>query len=116
MKRTQENNLSWEEFMKVEMRVGTITSAEIFKDVKNPAYKLLIDFGDCGIRKTSAQLTTLYRPEDLIGQQVVGVLNFPPKQIATMMSECLVLGALGKNNTVTLLNTERKVENGLRIG
>lgn len=108
--------LSWDEFMKVEMRVGTILSAEEFKEVKNPAYKMIIDFGKYGKRKTSAQITKLYHPKDLVGKQVIAVINFPPKQIANMMSECLVLGGVGDNKEVTLIEPERKVENGTRIG
>lgn len=108
--------LSWEEFERVEMRVGTILEAEVFDAARQPAYKLLIDFGPLGVRKSSAQITDLYQPEDLIGRQVIAVVNFPPKQIATMKSECLVLGAMGESKVVTLLSTERKVENGSRIG
>jgi tRNA-binding protein len=111
-----ENKLTWDEFMNVEMRVGTIISAEIFEEVRNPAYKISIDFGEFGIRKTSAQVTALYQAEELIGKQVVAVINFPPKQIATMMSECLVLGGIGDNKEVTLLQPERTVKNGTRIG
>ncbi len=110
------NTLTWNEFMQVEMRVGTILSAEIFAEVRNPAYKITIDFGEFGQRKTSAQVTALYTPEELIGKQVVAVINFPPKQIANMMSECLVLGGIGENKEVTLLQPERKVKNGTRIG
>ena len=116
MKNNLETNLSWNDFQKVEMRVGTILSAEVFEEVRKPAYKMQIDFGEFGIKKTSAQITKLYNPEDLIGKQVVAVVNFPPKQIANMMSECLVLGVIGVENEVTLLQTERKVKNGLRIG
>jgi len=112
----KENALTWGEFQKVEMRVGTIISAEVFEEVRNPAYKMVIDFGALGTRKTSAQLTKLYKAEELVGKQVVAVVNFPPKQIATMMSECLVLGGLGNDQEVTLLQPERKVENGMRIG
>ncbi|MDP8162985.1 tRNA-binding protein [Pasteurella skyensis] len=108
--------LTWNEFMKVEMRVGTIISAEKFEEVRNPAYKMQVDFGEYGIRKTSAQITHRYTPETLIGKQVIAVMNFPPKQIANMMSECLVLGSVGKNNEVTLIEPERVVENGERIG
>jgi tRNA-binding protein len=108
--------LTWDEFSKVEMRVGTIVSAEDFKEVKNPAYKLVIDFGIYGKRKTSAQITHLYEPKELIGKQVIAVVNFPVKQIANFMSECLVLGGLGDNKEVTLIGPERKVENGTRIG
>jgi tRNA-binding protein len=108
--------LTWNEFMKVEMRVGTIISAEEFKEVKKPAYKMIIDFGEFGKRKTSGQITKLYKPEQLIGKQVIAVVNFPPKQIANMMSECLVLGGLGENKEVTLIEPERTVKNGTRIG
>lgn len=110
------NHLSWSDFSKVDMRVGTIIEATVFKEARNPAYKIVIDFGDLGTRKTSAQITKLYDPETLIGQQVIAVVNFPPKQIANMQSECLILGTLGEAHTVTLLQPERKVENGLRIG
>ena len=116
MDSTQEKKLDWSEFMKVEMRVGTIVSVEEFKEVKNPAYKMVIDFGEYGLRKTSAQITELYVVEELIGRQVIAVVNFPAKQIANMMSECLVLGGIRNNKEVTLLQPERKVENGTRIG
>ena len=109
-------NLTWSDFQKVEMRIGTILSAEIFKEARNPAYKMVIDFGEFGTRKTSAQITKLYTPKELVGRQVVAVINFPPKQIANIMSECLVLGGVGDNKEVVLLNPERKVENGMRIG
>ncbi len=109
------NNLSWSDFEKVEMRVGTIVEANDFPEGRNPSYQLLIDFGsEIGLRKTSAQLTLLYKKEELIGKQVVAVVNFPKKQIANFMSECLVLGAVeGKN--VTLLQPGKEVSNGLRI-
>ncbi len=107
--------LNWSDFAKVDMRIGTVIHAEIFKEVKNPAYKLKIDFGELGILKSSAQITSLYKPEDIIGKQVVAVINFPPKQIANMMSECLVLGGLGEGKDVTLLQPERHVENGTKI-
>ena len=116
MEATEEKTLEWSEFMKVEMRVGTIISAEEFKEVKNPAYKMVIDFGALGQRKTSAQITELYVAEELIGKQVIAVVNFPAKQIANMMSECLVLGGIGNNKEVTLIQPERKVDNGTRIG
>jgi tRNA-binding protein len=109
------NNLSWEEFEKVDMRVGTIISAEVFKEARKPAYKLQIDFGALGIKHTSAQVTKLYQPEDLIGKQVVAVVNFPVKQIANFFSECLLLGAVN-GTEITVLQTERPVENGLRVG
>ncbi len=107
--------LTWDEFMKVDIRVGTIVSAEVFKEARKPAYKLVIDFGSLGIRKSSAQITRLYAPEELIGKQVVAVVNFPPKQIATIRSECLVLGAVN-GDEVTLLSADKPVANGLRIG
>jgi len=109
-------NIDWADFAKVEMRIGTIISAIEFKEVNNPAYKMQIDFGEFGIKKTSAQITQLYEPNDLIGKQIMGVINFPPKQIANMMSECLVLGVIGNEKDVVLLNPDRKVKNGLRIG
>ncbi|MBK8699152.1 MAG: tRNA-binding protein [Saprospiraceae bacterium] len=107
--------LQWDDFIKVEMRTGTIVKAEIFKEAKKPAYKLLIDFGPLGMKKSSAQLTQLYQPEDLIGKQIVAVVNFPARQIANMQSECLVLGAVGPNHEVTLLTPERNTGNGQRI-
>jgi tRNA-binding protein len=111
-----ENKLTWQEFEKIDIRVGTVVNAEIFKEVKKSAYKLTIDFGELGVRKSSAQITKLYQPEELIGKQVLAVVNFPAKQIATFMSECLVLGTLGKEKEIVLIQPERLVENGLRIG
>lgn len=109
------NNLSFEDFLKVEMRVGTIVDAKEFPGLKNPAYQLFIDFGEeIGVKKSSAQLTALYSLSDLIGKQVVAVVNFPKKQISTFMSECLVLGAVS-GKEVTLLTPEKPVINGLRI-
>ncbi len=116
MMQEEAGQLGWTDFLKVEMRVGTILSAQEFKDAGTPAYKILIDFGEHGTKKTSAQLTKLYDTETLIGKQVIAVVNFPPKQIANIMSECLILATLGENNDFTLLTPERKVENGLRIG
>lgn len=113
-----ENNklLNWEDFLKVEMRVGTVISSEVFSEARKPAYKMTIDFGPLGIRKTSAQICSLYKPEDTVGKQVIAVVNFPPKQIANIMSECLVLGVIGVGNDVTLLQPERTVANGSLIG
>ena len=108
--------LSWGDFTNVDMRVGTIVSAEHFLEAKNPSVKLTIDFGDLGIKKSSAQITKLYHPESLVGRQIIAVVNFPPKQIANMMSECLVLGAVAEQNSVTLLTTDFPVQNGLRVG
>ncbi|MBO9617557.1 MAG: tRNA-binding protein [Niabella sp.] len=108
--------ISWADFTKIEMRVGTITHAEIFKEARKPAYKLTIDFGAYGTRRSSAQITKLYNIEDLPGKQVIAVLNFPRKQIANFFSECLVLGTVGDADTITLLTSEAPVPNGLRIG
>ncbi len=112
-----ENNLTWAEFEKVEMRVGTILEANDFPEARKPAYQLVIDFGPAiGIRKTSAQITKRYKKEDLAGRQIVSVVNFPKKQIGKFMSECLVLGAVGEEGEVILLAPDFKVENGLKIG
>ncbi|GAB3319537.1 tRNA-binding protein [Larkinella ripae] len=110
-----ENDISWADFEKIEIATGTIVAVDAFPEARKPAYKLTIDFGAKGIKRSSAQLTKLYQPVDLLGMQIVAVLNFPPKQIATFKSECLVLGALGNDGAVTLLQTERKTENGSRI-
>lgn len=110
-----ENKLSWFDFQKVEMRVGTIIEAQPFPEARNPAYQLKIDFGDAiGIKKSSAQITDLYSLDELVGKQVVAVVNFPKKQIATFMSECLVLGAVN-GKEVTLLQPDKPVANGLKI-
>lgn len=107
--------ITWKDFEKVEIRTGTIISAEIFKEANKPSYKLEIDFGKLGIKSSSAQLTKLYKPDDLVGKQIVAVVNFPSKQIANMKSECLILGAVGDDGEVTLLQTEQTTKNGLRI-
>lgn len=107
--------LTWSDFEKVEIRTGTVMAAEPFPQARKPAYKLTINFGALGTKRTSAQLTALYKADELVGKQVVAVVNFPPKQIATFRSECLLLGAVGDDGTVTLLQTERPTENGLRI-
>ena len=109
------NKLSWTDFEKIDMRVGTIINVEDFPGLKNPAYKLMIDFGKkIGIKKSSAQITVLYQKEDLMNKQVIAVINFPKKQIANFMSECLVLGNV-KDKKVTLIQPNLVVENGLRI-
>ncbi|MUV02930.1 tRNA-binding protein [Flavobacterium rakeshii] len=109
--------LTWEEFEKTEMRVGTITEVNDFPEARKPAYQLVIDFGETiGIRKSSAQITKRYTKEQLAGRQIVAVVNFPKKQIGKFMSECLVLGAMGADNDIVLLAPDFKVENGLRIG
>ncbi|MBE0391250.1 tRNA-binding protein [Flavobacterium sp. PL002] len=112
-----ENNLSWQEFEKTEMRVGTILEINDFPEARKPAYQLTIDFGTTiGIRKTSAQITKRYSKDDLLDRQIVAVVNFPKKQIGKFMSECLVLGAVGAEGDVILLTPDFKIENGLRIG
>lgn len=110
-----ENNLTWDTFTKVEMRIGTIIEVNDFPEARNPAYQLHIDFGEeFGVKKTSAQITVLHTKEELIGKQIIAVVNFPKKQIANFMSECLVLGAVdGKE--VTLLTPSKTTKNGLRI-
>ena len=107
--------ITWTDFDQVDIRTGTIVAVEAFPQARKPAYKLTIDFGELGTRRSSAQLTKLYQADDLVGKQVVAVVNFPPKQIATFLSECLVLGAISDDGTVTLLQTERQTPNGLRI-
>lgn len=108
--------ITWPDFEKVEIRVGTILEANDFPRARNPAYQLLIDFGpELGLKKSSAQITTLYQKEHLVGKQVVAVVNFPPKQIANFISECLVLGVVGDNKEVVLLQPDKNVKNGQRI-
>ena len=108
------DEINWNDFEKIELRTGTILEAEIFREARKPAYKLIIDFGELGIMKSSAQLTKLYLPADLVGQQIIAVTNFPKKQIGPLMSECLVLG-VQDNDKVTLLTTESKTKNGAKI-
>lgn len=109
--------ITWHDFEKVEMRVGTIIDVHDFPKANKPAYQLIIDFGsEIGIKKSSAQITNQYAKEDLISKQIVAVVNFPKKQIADFMSECLVLGAVGDENDIVLLTSDKPVKNGLRIG
>lgn len=109
------NNLVWDDFEKVEMRVGTIIKVNEFPEAKNPAYQLIIDFGDdIGSKKSSAQITNRYLPQELIGKQIIAVVNFPKKQIGKFMSECLVVGAVNGDDVV-LLTPDKKVANGLRV-
>ncbi len=109
--------IKWNDFERVEMRTGTIIEVEEFEKARKPAYKLLIDFGkDIGKLKSSAQITRRYTLEELPGRQIIAVVNFPKKQIADFMSECLVLGAVGENGDVVLLAPDQRVENGRRIG
>jgi tRNA-binding protein len=108
--------ISWDEFEKVEIRVGTVIKVEDFPEAKKPSYKLLIDFGpEIGVKKSSGQYTKLYRKEDMIGKQVLCCINFPPKQVANFMSECLTCGFNGENGEVVLAVPERKVENGVKL-
>lgn len=108
--------ISWEDFEKIEIRTGTIINAAEFPKAKKPAYQLTIDFGTLGIKQSSAQITHHYSKENLIGKQIVAVVNFPPKQIANFISECLVLGVYDENKQVILLQPDKKTANGLLIG
>lgn len=109
--------ISWADFEKLDIRSGTIISVNDFEKARNPSYQLEIDFGDLGIRKSAAQITTLYNKEDLVGKQILAVVNFPKKQIANFFSECLVLGVYGDDHKdVTLLSPSLPVKNGLQAG
>ena len=109
--------ITWADFEKVEMRVGTIVKAEEFPEAIKPAYILTIDFGpEIGIKKSSAQITALYNKKRLKGEQVIAVVNFPPKQIGPFMSECLVMGVYNEQEDVVLLRPQREVMNGCKIG
>lgn len=108
--------ISWDDFEKVDIRAGTIISVNDFPNARKPSYQLSIDFGELGIKKSSAQITHLYTKEELIGKQIVAVVNFPVKQIANFFSECLVLGVYDENKNVILLQPDKKVYNGGRIG
>ena len=108
--------INWDDFEKVDMRLGTIITAEDFPNAKKAAYQLTIDFGEIGIKKSSAQLTDLYTKQELVGKQIIAVVNFPPKQIANFFSECLVLGVYNQNDEVVLLQPTEQVKNGCKIG
>lgn len=108
--------ITWEDFEKIDLRVGTILEVSDFPQAKNPAWQLTIDFGGLGLKKSSAQITHLYEKQALIGKQVIAVVNFPPKQIANFFSECLVLGVYTEKKEVVLLTPDRKVGNGWKIG
>lgn len=109
--------ISWNDFEKIDVRTGTIIKAEAFPKAKKPAYQLLIDFGaELGIKRSSAQITAYYRIEDLINRQVVAVVNFPPKRIADFISECLVLGVYDEKKNVVLLQPDKPMTNGMKIG
>ncbi|HNV99135.1 MAG TPA: tRNA-binding protein [Chitinophagales bacterium] len=109
------DHITFDDFLRVDIRTGTIIHAQVFEKARKPAYQLEIDFGALGIRKSSAQITAHYTPEQLIGKQIVAVVNFPVKQIANFFSECLVLGAVESNGDIVLLQPTQSVENGLRI-
>src|SRR5687767_9270276 len=108
-------SVSFEDFSNLDIRAGTIISVEEFPEARKPAYKLTIDFGEAGIKKSSAQITELYPKDDLLSKQVVAVVNFPPKQIGKFISECLVLGVYNKDGVV-LLQPGKPVQNGEKIG
>ena len=106
--------INFEDFIKVDLRVGTIIKVNDFPEARQPAYQLTIDFGELGIKKSSAQITKLYTKEELLNRQIVAVVNFPKKQIANFMSECLVMGAVNGND-VMLLKPEQMVKNGSTV-
>jgi len=111
------NQTTFETFLQLDIRVGTIVEAMFFEKANKPAYLLTIDFGEqIGIKKSSAQITKLYQPQNLVGKQIIAVVNFPPKQIANIMSECLVLGVTANDDSVVLLQPEQETLNGLKIG
>ena len=108
--------IDWNDFQKVELRVGTIIEVEEFPEARKPAWKLTVDFGDkSGVRRASAQITDLYSEKELVGKQVLGIVNFPPKQIGPFMSECLVTGFVQADGSVVLAVPDKPVANGLRL-
>lgn len=109
-------NITLNDFEKIDIRAGTITAVADFPEAKKPAWKLTIDFGNEGTKQSSAQITAFYKKEDLVNRQVIAIINFPPKNIAGFMSECLVLGIYDENKDVILLKPERAVTNGMKIG
>ena len=108
--------ISWNDFEKIDMRCGTIVEVSDFPKARKPAYKLRIDFGELGIKQSSAQITKFYSKDSLVGLQVIAVVNFPPKQIADFFSECLVLGIYTDEKDVVLLRPGQPVENGWKVG
>ena len=107
--------ITMDDFMKVDIRIGRVVKVEDFPAARKPAYKLWIDFGPLGVKKSSAQLTRLYSLEDLLDRMVAAVVNFPPRQVADFMSEVLVLGAVGEGNEVILLQPDRQAPPGMRV-
>lgn len=107
--------VSWHDFKKIELRAGTITGVQDFPEARKPAYKIWADFGDFGIKKSSAQITKLYSKKDLLGRQIIGVINFPPKQIGTFMSEFLVTGFAVEDGGVVLAEPQQRVPNGTKL-
>lgn len=108
------DRITFDDFSKIDLRIGTIIEVNDFPEARNPAYQLVIDFGDLGIKKTSAQITTLYTKNNLLKKQIIAIVNFPKKQIANFMSECLVLGAVNGKDVI-LLNPETPVKNGTSV-
>ena len=107
--------ISFEDFLKVDMRVGTIIEANDFPKARKPAYQLKVDFGDLGIKTSSAQITDLYTKEELVNKQVMAIVNFKPRQIANFMSECLVLGVYNQDGNVVLLQASKPIKNGEQV-
>lgn len=108
--------ITWDDFEKIDIRCGTILEVNDFAAARKPSYQLTVDFGELGIKRSSAQITALYKKEELVGRQVIAVVNFPVKQIANFFSECLVLGVYNENNDVVLLQPSLHVKNGSKIG
>ncbi|WP_439506255.1 tRNA-binding protein [Sediminibacterium sp.] len=108
--------ITWSDFEKIDIRIGTILEANAFPEAIKPAYQLTIDFGELGLKKSSAQITAHYTPNTLVGKQIIAVVNFPPKKIAHFFSECLVLGVYDENKQVILLQPDHPTSNGFKIG